>query len=214
MNGDMRTVYCTDALPWLAARKGGLHAIVTGLPDAAELDDMALPDYEVWFNEAATLLVEAVTPTGGLVVCHTDRKHAGRWYDKSAAMHKAATRHGLLAIWHKIVLRRGVGKSDLHRPTYSHLQAFAALAKPGTTTPDVIDRGRVVYPNGMGVDATIVAVEWVRKFGDPIVDPFCGHGTVLAVANSLGLHAIGVDIDPGCCALSRALDLDAQLVLA
>ena len=27
-----------------------------------------------------------------------------------------------------------------------------------------------------------------------VVDPFCGHGTVLAVANELGLGAIGVEI--------------------
>jgi tRNA G10 N-methylase Trm11 len=44
-----------------------------------------------------------------------------------------------------------------------------------------------------------------------IVDPFCGYGTVLAVANALGLDAIGVDLSTRMCkkARSLAVTLDA-----
>jgi hypothetical protein len=41
-----------------------------------------------------------------------------------------------------------------------------------------------------------------------VVDPFCGFGTVLAVANAMGLDAIGVDASARMCRRAR------QLVLA
>ena len=40
-----------------------------------------------------------------------------------------------------------------------------------------------------------------------IVDPFCGVGTALAVANELGLAAIGVERNPGRAAKARLLTL-------
>ena len=41
-----------------------------------------------------------------------------------------------------------------------------------------------------------------------MVDPFCGHGTVLAVANALGMDAIGVDISTRMVRKARALVID------
>ena len=38
-----------------------------------------------------------------------------------------------------------------------------------------------------------------------IVDPFCGWGTVLAVANALGLDAVGVDVSARMCKRARQL---------
>ena len=32
-----------------------------------------------------------------------------------------------------------------------------------------------------------------------VFDPFCGHGTVLAVANEMGLDAVGVEISRKRC---------------
>jgi tRNA G10 N-methylase Trm11 len=40
------------------------------------------------------------------------------------------------------------------------------------------------------------------------VDPFCGYGTVLAVANALGLDAVGVDLSARMCARARTLSVD------
>jgi tRNA G10 N-methylase Trm11 len=39
------------------------------------------------------------------------------------------------------------------------------------------------------------------------VDPFCGWGTVLAVANALGMDAVGVDLSARMCRRARVLDL-------
>ena len=41
-----------------------------------------------------------------------------------------------------------------------------------------------------------------------VVDPFCGWGTVLAVANALGLDAVGVDIAPRMCRRARKLQIE------
>jgi tRNA G10 N-methylase Trm11 len=40
------------------------------------------------------------------------------------------------------------------------------------------------------------------------VDPFCGFGTVLAVANALGLDAVGVAIAARMCRQARELKVD------
>ena len=62
----------------------------------------------------------------------------------------------------------------------------------------------------MGVNACLDACRFVRKDtpSRTVVDPFCGWGTVLAVANALGLDAIGVDCSARMCKKARALHLD------
>jgi tRNA G10 N-methylase Trm11 len=41
-----------------------------------------------------------------------------------------------------------------------------------------------------------------------VVDPFCGRGTVLAVANAMGFDALGVDLGAKRCRAARALVVD------
>ena len=41
-----------------------------------------------------------------------------------------------------------------------------------------------------------------------VIDPFCGWGTVLAVANALGLAAIGIDLSARMCRRARTLTVD------
>jgi hypothetical protein len=55
--------------------------------------------------------------------------------------------------------------------------------------------GEMLWSKGMGVDACLDAVRFVLDHTSSrcIVDPFCGLGTVLAVANALGLDAVGVE---------------------
>jgi hypothetical protein len=46
-----------------------------------------------------------------------------------------------------------------------------------------------------------------------IFDPFCGQGTVLAMANALGMHALGVEISPKRSKKAERLDLSKRLHL-
>jgi tRNA G10 N-methylase Trm11 len=41
-----------------------------------------------------------------------------------------------------------------------------------------------------------------------VIDPFCGHGTVLAAANALGLDAIGVELTARRAKKARTLTLE------
>jgi tRNA G10 N-methylase Trm11 len=63
----------------------------------------------------------------------------------------------------------------------------------------------------MGVRACLDACRFVKTETTTrtVVDPFCGWGTILAVANSLGLDAVGVDIAPRMC--RRACKLQIEL---
>ena len=57
----------------------------------------------------------------------------------------------------------------------------------------------------MGASACRVACQFLRDETDTrvVVDPFCGRGTVLAVANEMGFDALGVDVLAKRCRAAR-----------
>jgi hypothetical protein len=187
------TFVCADAVEWLTNRRD-VGAVVTSLPDAAETG-MAMERWEGWFVAAAHLCMSAASESAPAVFYQTDRKADGKVYSKSALLFAAASRGRIRLLWHKVVLRRGVGKIDLHRPGYTHLMAFSVGGKPGAATPDVIDAGKMIYPNAMGMNAALLSVRFAQSTCRRLVDPFCGRGTVPVLADALGMTAIGVDID-------------------
>ena len=78
-------------------------------------------------------------------------------------------------------------------------------------TVDVLpDRGHMSWSHAIGEDACTTAIEYCTQHvgagdsGDPaaVLNPFCGYGSVLAVANALGLDAYGMDISLKCCRLA------------
>lgn len=76
----------------------------------------------------------------------------------------------------------------------------AVLASAGTVDPDELTHGFHPYPARMhpgvarGVLEGVAAAEGVAA--GPILDPFCGGGTVLVEALRAGRGAIGVDLHP------------------
>jgi len=78
---------------------------------------------------------------------------------------------------------------------------------PGAATPDVIGSlGEMSWSRAMGTHACEAAVRFVTSVGARVVvDPFCGHGSVLAIANAHGLDAIGVELSRRRAAKARAL---------
>jgi hypothetical protein len=208
-----RVVHEGDALPWLAANPlpddGG---VLTSLPDVVEFRHRDFDRWRTWFVQAAELVLRA-TPRGSAAVFYqTDVKRDGRWIDKAFLVQQAAATVGVPLLWHKVVCRAPVGQATFARPGYAHLLAFGAeLRDPiDAATADVLpELGAMTWPRAMGLQATEAAVRWLRDVAGArtIVDPFCGVGTALAVANRLGLHAIGVELNPGRAQKARELDL-------
>jgi hypothetical protein len=129
------------------------------------------------------------------------------------------------------------------RPSYSHLLCFSKNLndKLMKVSPDVAHRGKfrsnrsraslcyiennrvfvagkAVWKRGMGYHSTLVAVEFIRQYCPQpnkatIVDPFCGHGTVLAVANYLGFNSIGIDCMAKFCKAAVKLTATDQQLL-
>jgi tRNA G10 N-methylase Trm11 len=67
------------------------------------------------------------------------------------------------------------------------------------------------WSRAMGVEACRVACRFLRDETETrtVVDPFCGKGTVLAVAGSMGFDTIGVELSAKRCRAARSLVIEA-----
>ena len=198
-----RQIICADSMKWLPKQRG-FDSIVASIPEMEELG-LGYDKYIEFFRNAAALCMDAVKPTGYVVFLQTDRKYHG-WIDKSYLLTDVAMEKGLRMIWHKIALRTDVGKTDLYRPTYSHMVCYSKEGHVGKPVPDVVARGEITYGHAFGRDAVRLVCSYLKANGvRTIVDPFVGSGTTMAVANELGMKGIGVDIDPEQCEKARKL---------
>ena len=209
-----RVVHCAEAIAWMKAngRIAGACA-VTSLPDVSEVG-LALPAWRTWFLEGVRLVVESVPDEGAALFFQSDIKRDGVWVDKGALVTRAAEDAGARVLFHKIVCRRPPGMLTYGRPGYTHLIAVSrALACSDVLPiPDIItDAGRLTWVRAMGVRAAAHAVRFARDQAGAatIFDPFCGVGTVLAVANALGLDALGVEKSRKRCEQARELTVAA-----
>lgn len=196
MKKSKRKVYCADAFDWFK-KHSFRGSIITSLPDLDEVD-MSEEDYLLWFCNAIQLCLRKTDVGLPTIFYQTDRKRNGRRISKACLIMNEALGSGHDIIWHKIVLRRDVGKVDLRRPGYSHLICIGdAGVTAGKATADVLPGGGTLYPNGMALSAATMALEFAHKYSPNVIDPFCGKGTVLALAESMGFKKIiGIDIDP------------------
>ena len=200
-----RTVLCTDSIKWLESHHG-LDAIVTSIPDMSEVG-LGYDKYIEFLRKASRLCMNAVKDKGYAVFLQTDRKHNG-WLDKAYFIQDEAQKLGMRLIWHKIALRTDVGKTDLYRPTYSHMLCFSKAGPIGKPVPDVVERGSISYGNAFGVEAVKLVVRYLKANGiKTIHDVFVGSGTTLAVANFYGMNAMGIDIDEEQCKKARVFKL-------
>lgn len=209
-----RTVHCADARVWLP-QQGVLEgcSFITSLPDVSELPHLSLDAWRAWFL-AALGEVLACTPDDGVALFfQTDIKKSGVWIDKGYLCSRAAEDAGMACLFHKVVCRRAPGTVTFGRPAYSHLLAFSRGVRLDLSraTADVLEKaGESPWTRGMGQDACRLACRFVLENTTTrtIVDPFCGKGTVLAVANALGLSAVGVEISKKRARQANALRLD------
>jgi hypothetical protein len=194
-----RIVHNTEAVAWLRAQpvlEG--CSFITSLPDVSETS-LKLPDWKRWFVEAAGLVIDRCPDDGVAIFYQTDIKHEGTWIDKGYLVAKAAEQHGAELLWHKVVCRREPGGITFGRPAYAHMLCFSrgVRADPARSTADVLpSTGEMTWPRAMGVAACRAASRFILDATQTrtIVDPFCGIGTALAVANELGMNSIGVEM--------------------
>ena len=211
----MRTVHHAEALAWLSALGRREDAsVITSLPDVSEVE-LELDGWQRWFVEAAGACMEVIGDDGVAVFFQTDIRARQVWIDKGALISQAARAGGFVSLFHKIVCRLPPGTPTTGRASYAHLLAFARRPLPlRRAVPDVLpDGGFKPGTKSMGLEACRVACELVR-FETPtrtVIDPFCGFGTVLAVANALGLAAIGVDHSARMVKKARSLQVDLPI---
>jgi len=206
-----RIVHCADALDFLTA--GPLppdHGVFTSLPDISEFRRLEFASWRDWFIAAAKLVMASTPPQQAAIFYQTDIKRDGRWIDKSHLLQLGAEACGAQLLWHKIVCRAPAGQATGGRPGYAHLLCFAHQVRDEGEQPtaDVLpELGGMTWARAIGLAAATAGVQWLRDHAGArgIVDPFCGVGTVLAVANREGLPALGVERNPGRAAKAREL---------
>ncbi len=207
-----RTIHHGDGVAWL--REHPLppdHAIVTSLPDVSEIS-RPLDEWRAWFVDTAALCCASVADDAVAIFYQTDIKHDGRWIDKAHLVASGADRSGLHCLFHRIACRAPAGTTTLGRPAYGHLLAFSRTLtlELGVGAIDVLPSiGEMTWPRAMGLAVCDAVCRWVVAHTGcrTIVDPFCGLGTVLAVANAHGLDAIGVELSRKRAEKARALVL-------
>ncbi len=209
-----RLVEHGDGVAWLArAALPADHAIVTSLPDASEVPELG-EGWAAWFTDTVALACRQVADDAVALFYQTDVKRDGRWVDKGYLVQRGAEAAGSHLLWHKIVCRVPPGAVTMGRPAYAHLLAFSRTLRlsPGRSTADVLPTtGAMTWSRAMGVAACTAAARFVleQTACRTVVDPFCGLGTMLAVANAHGLDAIGVELSKRRARRARALRLPA-----
>lgn len=184
------------------------------MPDSSELGkDVA--SWSTWFTDTAQLICSRVAPDAVAIFFQTDVKLDGRWIDKSFLVQRGAQQADAHLLWHKIVCRAPAGTSTRARPSYAHLLCFSRALRldPKHATGDVLPAlGKMTWPRAMGIAACEASAQFIlhETASRTVVDPFCGKGTMLAVANAYGLNAIGIELNTKRATEAQALQWTRQ----
>jgi hypothetical protein len=198
-----------DGLEWMrdhAAESG--TSIITSLPDLSELPELGFDAWQRWFVNAARAVLAWVPTSDMAIFYQSDVLHERGWVSKSHMVMQAADAEAARLVWHKIVCRRPAGTSTWGRASYSHMLCFTRGEVPAVqaASPDVLpDAGETSWARGMGTAAGEAACRYLEKHTQTrrIVDPFCGRGSVLAVANHTGFEVIGIELSKKRCKAAR-----------
>ncbi|HEY5374483.1 MAG TPA: hypothetical protein VIK01_12415 [Polyangiaceae bacterium] len=209
-----REIIQAEAVAWMAENPAPPGAsVITSLPDVSEVPERGFEGWKAWFGETARAVLRWVPEPGLTIFFQSDIRKGGAWIDKGYLVQCAAEAEGRTLLWHKVVCRRAPGTISHGRASYSHLLCFAhspreTITHPG---PDVLpDAGYKPWSKAMGVAACHLACRFLREESQTtlVVDPFCGHGTALAVANHLGFDALGIELSTRKVKAARRLTLD------
>lgn len=212
-----RSVFCDDAISWLESKdiQTGC-SFLTSMPDISEFPGYTLTDWKTWFVKTASLVMSRCPDDGVTIFYQSDVKIDGAWVDKGYLCQKAAEALGHELLWHKIICRSPAGIATFGRPAYSHMLCFSKSLKVdiAKSTPDVLpDLGDKTWQRGMGLEACMLAAKFIAEQTPTttVINPFCGEGSMLAVANAYNLSAIGIERSPKRAAKARILQMDLKL---
>lgn len=206
-----RIVYTADAIDWLQSQpvqEGS--SFIASLPDYSEFPALTLAEWKGWFTNTAALVLSRTPASGVTIFFQSDIKHEGTWIDKSYLVQKAAEHEGSELLFHKIFCRNAPGSVTCGRPAYSHLLAFSkgVRADVAKSTADVVEElGEKAWVRGMGIEACRIACRFIMNETSTrkLVNPFCGYGSALAVANEMGMSAVGVERSEKRATIARAI---------
>jgi len=189
-----RIIICEDSHNWLPNNKN-IKAIITSLPDMEEVG-MNVNDWKNWIKKTCKLIIDSLDDKGIVIFYQTDRKYKGRVLDKKTLISNEFIKLGYNNIFNKIVLKQKPETTNLFRPTFTNLFGFSKKITSGKATPDVINCGKMIYKNAMGLNACKTSIEFIKSKIDTniITDPFCGQGSVLKIANEYGFNSLGIEI--------------------
>jgi len=185
--------------------------------------------YKEWFIDVATLILQKLPQNAFAIFYQSDvrvldnQSHVLEWIDKSHLCHVAADRANVQLKWHKLcsLTEHPFEKRSVGRPAYSHLLCYGKGKKSSFESslhpvPDIFWRGDMIWPKAIGLHAALLGCGFLarvnptlsEKNGGTIIDPFCGFGTICAVANVLELDAVGIEISEKRCRKARHLSVD------
>lgn len=227
-----RTLLCADSVAWLKGQPDRFprhYHVVTSLPDIGEFSPRLSPnEYEDWFISYVTALLTKLDPDSVAIFYQTDGRNGGvdgGWLDKGFLCNLGARAAGCVLCWHRIVQAGTPCQIRNGRPGFARLLCFSRRHRCSVSGIDVLPaRGYMSYGAAAGEAACSMAVQYVRivaaeasakaSGGEQlselqetprrvlILDPFCGHGTVLALANAWGMDAYGLDLNRARCQTS------------
>jgi len=211
-----RVVHCEDAVGWLES-----SPILTGcsligsLPDISEFPSYTINQWNDWFIRAASLIISKTPDDGVAVFYQSDIKLKGVWIEKGYLCQKAAESSGHHLLWHKIACRAQPGHTTFGRPGYSHILCFSKNLRVDLrkSSADVIpDIGDKIWARGMGINACLMIAKFIAEqtSSTTIVNPFCGHGSMLAAANVFNLSAVGIERSPKRSEIARELKINLE----
>lgn len=209
-----RVVFCEDAIAWLENSAVLSNcSLVTSLPDISEFPKFSVDQWKDWFSKTAALVISKTPDDGVTIFYQTDIKLGGVWIDKGYLCQKAAEDQGTQLVWHKIICRSEPGQATFGRTGYTHLLCFSKTIReqPKASTADVVpDLGEKTWEKGMGLKACWIIGNFIKDQtrSTTIVNPFCGQGSMLAVANTLNLLAIGIERSPKRAEIARELRVE------